>query len=73
MSPFVSIKITYDFWSYVVTHAIFLTNIVTTPLLNHKSPFQILFDSIPDKNLFKVIACLCYASTIRTHKNKTSP
>jgi len=58
------------FWSYVVLHATFLINRVPTPLLKNKSPYQKLYDTLPDINSFKVFGCLCYASTILAHRSK---
>jgi len=52
-----------------VLHVVFLINRVTT-LLHHKTPYQVLHDQVPDSNLFKVFGCLCFASTIQSHKTK---
>jgi len=52
-------KLPKSFWSYVVLHVVFLINRAYTPLLNHKSSFQHLYDSIPNINLFKVFGSLC--------------
>jgi hypothetical protein len=54
-------------------YATFLINRVYTPLLDHKSPYQLLHDSIPDKSVFKVFGSLCYASTLLSHRTKLDP
>jgi hypothetical protein len=36
------------FWSYVVLHATYIMNRVTTPVLNHKSPYELLNNAKPD-------------------------
>jgi len=63
-------KLPNCYWSSVVLHAIFLINRVTTPLLNHKSPYHVLYDKVPDSNTFKVFGCLCFASTLQSHRTK---
>lgn len=45
-------KLPKSFWFYVVIHVVVLINRVTTPLLQHKSPFQTLFNTIPKKKIF---------------------
>lgn len=54
----------------VVLHAVFLINRVTTPLLNHKSPYHVLYDKVLDSNVFKVFGCYCFASTLKSHITK---
>jgi hypothetical protein len=66
-------KLPKSYWSYVVHHAVFLINRVTTPLLNNKSPFQLLYDIIPDPIVFKVFGSLCFASTLQAHRTKLQP
>jgi hypothetical protein len=51
-----------------VLHVVFLINSVTTPLLSHKSPYHVLYDKVPDSDNFKVFGCLCFASTIQSHR-----
>lgn len=51
-------------------HVVFLINRVTTPLLLHKSPYHVLYEKVPDSNSFKVFGCLCFASTIHSHRTK---
>ncbi|KAK2459095.1 putative mitochondrial protein [Trifolium repens] len=63
-------KLPKVFWSYAVSHAVFLINRVTTSLLDNKSPHQLLYDSIPDISLYKVFGCLCFASTLDSHRSK---
>ena len=63
-------KLPKHFWSYVIHHATFLINRVSTPLLNNLSPYQVLYESLPDINDFKVFGSLCYASTLQAHRSK---
>ena len=48
-------KLPKSYWSYVVLHAVFLINRVTTPHLKNKSPFQMIYDDIPDPNVLKFL------------------
>jgi hypothetical protein len=66
-------KLPKQFWCYAVSHAVFLINRVSTPLLDHKTPYQLLYDSLPDLKLFKVFGSLCYASTLMSHRSKLDP
>jgi hypothetical protein len=63
-------KLPKKFWSYVVLHAVFLINRVSTSLLKQKSPYQLLYGSLPDIHSFKVFGCLCFASTLLAHRSK---
>jgi len=63
-------KLPPSFWSYAIHHAVFLINRVPTPLLENKSPYFLLHHKLPDISLFKVFGCLCYASTLQSHRTK---
>ncbi|OMP03343.1 Reverse transcriptase, RNA-dependent DNA polymerase [Corchorus capsularis] len=56
-------KIIYDF-SFSSTSANFtssyLINRMPTPILNHKSPFQVLFAKDPNYTKLRVFGCLCF-------------
>jgi hypothetical protein len=60
------------FWSYAVLHATYIMNRVTTPILNNKSPYELLFGRLPDLNELKVFGSLAYASTLLVHRTKLS-
>jgi len=63
-------KLPNFFWSYAVLHVVFLINRVPTLVLNNKSPYQVLYNTLPDINSFKIFGCLCYASTLQAHRTK---
>jgi len=63
-------KLPPSYWSYVILHVVFLINRISTPLLNHQSPYFVLHNKLPDINVFKVFRCLCYASTLHNHRTK---
>jgi hypothetical protein len=66
-------KLPKKFWSYAITHATYLINRVTTPLLNNKSPYHLLYNQPPDLKQLKVFGSLCYASTLHVHRTKLDP
>jgi len=66
-------KLPPSFWSYVILHVVFFINRVSTPILNHKSCYHLLFHQAPYINLFKVFGCMCYASTLYSHRSKLQP
>lgn len=37
-----------SFWSYLVTHATYIINRVSTPLLKKKIPYELLYNDVPD-------------------------
>jgi hypothetical protein len=66
-------KLPKHFWSYALLHATFLINRVSTPLLQNKSPYQVLHNHVPDLSQFKVFGSLCFASTLSCHRSKLDP
>jgi hypothetical protein len=66
-------KLPKCYWSYAMLHATFIINCVTTPVLHNISPYQKLFDKIPDLASFKVFGSLCFASTLSAHRTKLEP
>jgi len=63
-------KLPLSFWSYAFLHVVFLINRVPAPVLQNQSPYHLLYDSPPDVTTFKVFGCLCYSSSIQSHKTK---
>ena len=48
------------FWDEAVSTAAFLINRMTTPLLHNKSPYEVIFNILPDYKLLQTFGCLCY-------------
>lgn len=59
-------KLSKTYWSFSLQFATPI-NKVPTPILHHKSPYQIFHNKLPELNTFKVFASLCYASTLQAH------
>lgn len=60
------------FWGDAVCTAAHLINRTPSPLLEGKSPFELLHDKIPAYESLRVLGCLAYASTIPQLRNKFS-
>jgi len=52
-----------QYWSYAVKHAIYLINRIPSPIIDNKTPFELLHEHNLDFSNLKVFGCLSYAST----------
>lgn len=42
------------FWSYVMTHDVFIINQILSPILLNESPYSLLHDMLPDLHILNV-------------------
>lgn len=61
------------FWGDCLLTATYLINRFPSPLLNHKSPYELLYGSVPSYSHLKAFDCLCYSTVTKLHKDKFSP
>lgn len=61
------------FWTECVLTATFLINRTPSPLLNHHTPYELLYKKSVDYSSFKVFGCLAFASTLSGHRTKFQP
>ena len=57
------------FWGESIQTTCYLINRLPTPLLSHKSPYEILHGKSSGYSHIRVFGCLCYATNLTpTHK-----
>ncbi|KAL4590424.1 hypothetical protein LXL04_003353 [Taraxacum kok-saghyz] len=64
------------FWSHAFQTAVYLINRLPTPILNAKSPFDLMYGRSPNYTKLKPFGCLCYPwlrpySTSKLHPRST--
>jgi transposase InsO family protein len=62
-----------QYWPYAFSTAAYLINHQPTPLLQHKSPFEILFTQSPNYKKLKKFGCLCFPLIRPYNTNKLQP
>jgi histone deacetylase 1/2 len=66
-------KLPSQFWSYACLTAAYLINRMPTPVLLHKSPFELLFGSSPELNHLRIFGCACFPLLRPYNHNKLQP
>ena len=50
-----------------------MINRLPTPFLQHKSPYEVLFNQTPSYSHLRSFGCLCFATNVNPHKHKFTP
>ena len=61
------------FWGDCVLAATHIINRLPRPILNNKSPFELLYHKVPSYSHVRVFGCLCFASTLSHNTIKFAP
>ncbi|CAE5963143.1 unnamed protein product [Arabidopsis arenosa] len=62
-----------EYWSDCIKTSVYLINRTPSPLLNNKTPFEILLKKKPLYSNLKAFGCLCYVSTYPKDRHKFTP
>lgn len=62
-----------EYWGDCILTEVFLINRLPTPLLQNKSPFQLLTSKLPDYRDLRVFGCLVYSSTSSKNRHMFQP
>lgn len=58
------------YWSDCVLTDAFLINRTSSPLLQYRTPYEMLLKKLPDYSVLRTFGCLCYVSTLQNDRNK---
>ncbi|CAM8980748.1 unnamed protein product [Rhodiola kirilowii] len=59
-----------EFWAECVSTAAFLINCTPTPILDNRSPYEVLRKQPPPYSSLRVFGCLCFAAQIPRSRDK---
>lgn len=57
-------------WGDCVLTAAHLINMLPSPVINYKSPYELLFQKLPDYSTLRAFGCLCYISNLYSSSDK---
>ncbi|KAL5773200.1 hypothetical protein ACOSQ2_013124 [Xanthoceras sorbifolium] len=66
-------RVFIDFWTDCILSTVFLINRTPSPLLQHNTPYHMLYKTAPSYSSFRVFGYLAFASTLAAHRSKFHP
>ena len=61
------------YWYFAILHSVYLINRFSSPVIQNRSPYELLYKCMPVLADIKVIGCLCFASTLEQNRHKFDP
>ncbi|CAH9112084.1 unnamed protein product [Cuscuta europaea] len=61
------------FWSKCILTAGYLINRLPSPVIDNKSPYELLYNKPPLYDQLRVFGCLCYAHEVNVSRDKFGP
>ena len=61
------------FWSEAALTAVYTINRIPSPTTHKKSPFELLYDKLPNYSSLLVFGCVCFVSLPSHERNKLKP
>ena len=68
-----SASIPERFWDEVSLTAVYTINRLLSPTTHKKSPFELLYDKLPDYSSLRIVSCVCFVSLPFHERNKLEP
>ncbi|KAE8711005.1 hypothetical protein F3Y22_tig00110307pilonHSYRG00083 [Hibiscus syriacus] len=65
-------KVPIKFWGDCLLTATYLINRLSSPVLNNKYPYEVLYGHLPDYSRLRAFGCLCFVSTLKSQQDKFS-
>uniref|UniRef100_A0A2N9I3U8 Integrase catalytic domain-containing protein n=1 Tax=Fagus sylvatica TaxID=28930 RepID=A0A2N9I3U8_FAGSY len=69
----ISASIPERFWGEAALTAVYTINRIPSPTTHKKSPFELLYDKLPDYSSLRVFGCVCFVSLPSHERNKLEP
>lgn len=62
-----------NLWVHAFSSAIYIINMLPTPILSNKSPFEVLFHTVPNYEVFRIFGCRVFPYLLDYSPYKLAP